>query len=127
QGGSCRGVAFRVAAAERENVLTYLRAREQVTAVYREIIAALRLIDSSDGEVIVPGLAYRVDRRHPQYAGQLDRETILRLVCQGEGISGHNRDYVINTHAHLAALGIHDPVLDWLAERLIPVEMGENI
>src|SRR5690606_20140821 len=56
QGGSCRGVAFRVAAAERENVLTYLRAREQVTAVYREIIAALRLIDSSDGEVIVPGL-----------------------------------------------------------------------
>ena len=36
QGGACRGVAYRVAAAKRADTLAYLRAREQVTAVYRE-------------------------------------------------------------------------------------------
>src|ERR1700716_2967019 len=35
RGGACRGIAYRVAAAEREKTVAYLRAREQVTMVYR--------------------------------------------------------------------------------------------
>ena len=31
---------------------------------------------------------------------------------------GANRDYVINTAAHLRALGLGDRLLDWLAEEL---------
>src|SRR3984885_15624043 len=37
RGGACRGVAFRVAAENRSEVVAYLRAREQVTSVYREV------------------------------------------------------------------------------------------
>src|SRR5579871_515675 len=33
-GGACRGIAYRVAPAERARTLSYLRRREQVTAVY---------------------------------------------------------------------------------------------
>src|SRR5580704_12234670 len=38
RGGNCRGIAFRVAGAQRSRTLAYLRAREQVTAVYRECV-----------------------------------------------------------------------------------------
>src|SRR5262245_2338593 len=33
RGGACRGIAYRVAAAERDGTLSYLREREQVTSV----------------------------------------------------------------------------------------------
>src|SRR5579864_7424696 len=36
RGGACRGVAFRVTATKRAATVEYLRAREQVTSVYRE-------------------------------------------------------------------------------------------
>ena len=35
QGGNCRGILYRVAAKNRAETITYLRAREQVTLVYR--------------------------------------------------------------------------------------------
>src|SRR6201985_3314095 len=41
-GGNCRGIAYRVAAADREKTIAYLRAREQVTTVYVE---SMRQID----------------------------------------------------------------------------------
>src|SRR5262245_60522137 len=36
RGGNCRGIAYRVAPANRSQTIEYLRAREQVTLVYRE-------------------------------------------------------------------------------------------
>ena len=46
--------------------------------------------------------------RHAQYAGKLDEETQFRIVAAAHGRSGANRDYVINTAAHLAELGMPD-------------------
>src|SRR5262245_37802272 len=43
RGGACRGIAYRVAAAERPTTLAYLRAREQVTMVYRETVRSIML------------------------------------------------------------------------------------
>ena len=43
RGGACRGIAYRVAAGERPTTLAYLRAREQVTMVYRETIRSIML------------------------------------------------------------------------------------
>src|SRR5438045_2941815 len=65
RGGTCRGIAFRVAAAERASTVAYLRAREQVTMVYREAMRAIWL----NGEPArkVTALCYVVDRSHPQY------------------------------------------------------------
>jgi len=113
-GGSCRGVAFRVAAAERDATIAYLREREQVTFVYRETILRARLADNRK----VAALAYVADRAHAQYASRLAREDILRHVRQGVGQSGPNPDYVRSTYEHLAALGIEDEALAWIVERL---------
>ncbi len=114
RGGSCKGIAFKVSAAEAAATIAYLRGREQVTLVYRELLLRTRLDDGRN----VSALSYAVDRNHGQYAGRLDRQELERLVLQGQGLSGANPDYVRNTQAHLAELGISDPTLEWLAERL---------
>src|SRR5262249_2283441 len=43
-GGMCRGLAYRVAAAYRKATIDYLRAREQVTMVYRECVRPIVLL-----------------------------------------------------------------------------------
>ena len=97
RGGACRGIAFRVAAAKRADTVAYLRAREQVTMVYREFVRPVWL--KTKPERAVPALCYMVDRSHPQYAGRLTLEQQLHHVRQGHGQSGDNRDYVIATVA----------------------------
>ena len=116
RGGSCKGVAFRVPGASADDAIAYLRAREQVTMVYREIRARARLADGRDIEV----LAYAVDRAHAQYAGALEPSELERLVAQGVGVSGANPDYVRQTYEHLVELGIEDRVLASIVARLSP-------
>ncbi len=111
RGGSCRGIVFRVTAEHRDETIAYLRAREQVTSVYKEAYLNAQLDDGRS----VTALSFIVDRNHPQYAGELAREDVARFVAQGQGVSGANPDVVRATQAHLAEFGIADPVLDWLA------------
>jgi glutathione-specific gamma-glutamylcyclotransferase len=116
RGGACRGIAYRVAAAARTETIAYLRAREQVTMVYRECVRRVWL--KSEPERTVSALCYMVDRSHPQYAGRLSLDQQLHHVRQGHGHSGPNRDYVIATVAALEALGLRETELHLLAERL---------
>jgi glutathione-specific gamma-glutamylcyclotransferase len=115
RGGMCRGIAYRVAASERESTIAYLRAREQVTMVYRESVRPVLL---AHPERRVQALCYLVDRSHPQYAGRLNLAEQLHHVRQAHGISGQNRDYVLAAVKELEALGCRDRDLHLLAERL---------
>jgi glutathione-specific gamma-glutamylcyclotransferase len=114
RGGRCHGVAFRIAPEEAAETVRYLREREQVTAVYLERRLPVRLAGGGK----VEALAYVVDRRHPQYAGRLPDQELLRFVRQGVGVSGANPDYVRSTHSHLLEMGVTDPVLAHLAAAL---------
>ena len=116
RGGACRGIAYRVAAAARAETIAYLRAREQVTMVYRECTRRIWL-DHDPGRPVL-ALCYMVDRSHPQYAGRLSLDQQLHHVRQGHGQSGANRDYVIATVAAMEALGLREGDLHLLAERL---------
>jgi cation transport protein ChaC len=114
RGGSCRGVAFRVAARAREATLAYLRERELVTSVYLEKTVALRFSEGGTA----PALAYVVDRAHRQYAGRLPLEEMTRLIAEGAGVNGDNPAYVRNTYEHLLRLDIHDGELAEVVRRL---------
>src|SRR5215467_8183162 len=116
QGGACRGVAYRVSGDGRAQTIAYLRTREQVTKVYREVMRPVVL--SAQPERRVSALVYVVDRSHPQYAGRLDLDEQLRHIRQGHGQSGPNRDYVLSTVKALEALGYRDRDLHVLSERL---------
>src|SRR3954466_6745073 len=87
-GGACRGIAYRVAASKRPATLTYLRGREQTTAVYREMVRSIWL--AGNPERRVDALCYVVDRGHPQYAAGLTHDKQLHIVRQAHGRSGHN-------------------------------------
>jgi cation transport protein ChaC len=116
EGGACRGIAYRVEQARRDDTLAYLRAREQVTDVYVETIKPVTLLDGSGREL--EATCYMADRRHPQYAGRLSLEKQAELVLSAAGLSGTNIEYVLNTVRHLEEAGIHDPLLAALAARL---------
>jgi cation transport protein ChaC len=116
RGGACRGIAYRVGRAARAGTIAYLRAREQVTMVYRE--AWRDVVLAGEPERRVRALVYVVDRSHPQYAGRLDLDAQAHFVRQGHGNSGANRDYVLATVGEIEAQGIRDADLHRLAERL---------
>jgi cation transport protein ChaC len=113
RGGACRGVAFRVAPRLRGKTVEYLRGREQTTNVYREVSRSVWL--GNDPRQRVSALTYVVDRGHVQYAGRLSLAEQLRLVQQGHGRSGNNRDYVLSTVRSIEAQGFRDAQLHRLA------------
>lgn len=116
RGGACRGIAFRVAENNRAAVIAYLREREQVTSVYREVMRSVWL--ENDARQRVSALVYVVDRGHVQYAGRLSLAEQHRHVLQGHGQSGLNRDYVTATVKAIEAEGFRDTQLHQLATML---------
>ncbi|TMK18116.1 MAG: gamma-glutamylcyclotransferase [Alphaproteobacteria bacterium] len=98
RGGTCRGIAYRVTAANRGDMRPIWLKREP--------------------ERRVPALCYMVDRGHAQYAGRLSLEQQLHHVRQGHGQSGANRDYVIATVGALEQLGYRETALHLIAQRL---------
>jgi cation transport protein ChaC len=105
-GGSCRGIAFRVDAARRDETMTYLRDRELRTNVYRERLAPIRLADGSGRTV--HAVTYVVRPGHWQVATGLAEPERLALIAAGRGNAGSNRDYVQATHDTLVRLGLAD-------------------
>lgn len=113
-GGSCQGVAFRIAAEAREETIAYLRERELVTSVYLERTVGLRFAEGRAARA----LTFIVDRAHEQYAGRLPVDEMATLVERGVGVSGDNPAYVRNTYEHLLQLDIHDAGLAEIVRRL---------
>lgn len=139
-GGACHGIAFRVADEDWEAASVYLRAREQVTNMYHELVKPVRLLERPAAKLLdfdeaaalearaasteaekVPALTFAVDRTHRQYAGRLSLEEQLHHVRQGHGQSGSCTDYVLNTVQHLREEGIRDQPLEKLAHALLRI------
>lgn len=115
-GGSCRGIAFQISPDHWDDTLRYLRSREQVTGVYRELTHRAVLLDGTHRPI--RALTFAVDRSHPQYTGKLPLAVQARLVAQGVGLSGCNLEYVLNTLARLRGLNCRDRPLEQLVQRL---------
>jgi cation transport protein ChaC len=109
RGGSCRGIAYRVAARDAAATLAYLDAREiDHYPVYRRSTVA---VDLGSGQR-VRAVTYTVDRREADYAGHLSVEQQAAMVAGAHGISGPNPDYLRQTVAHIHDMGLRDPALE---------------
>jgi cation transport protein ChaC len=111
RGGVCEGIAFRVAPERALDVLHYLRERELVSGVYREVNVP---IDIEGPGRHVRATAFVAERAHPSYAAALPLSVQARLIRGARGLSGANLDYFINTMRHLAELGIRERELERL-------------
>ncbi|RMF41290.1 MAG: gamma-glutamylcyclotransferase [Alphaproteobacteria bacterium] len=109
----CRGVAYRVGAAQAEETLAYLRERELVSYAYREERHPIRLDDGRQ----VTALAYVLDPEHEQTVTGLSLDAQAEIIARAEGRSGTNRDYLYSTREHLLDLGIEEPEI----EALVPL------
>jgi cation transport protein ChaC len=113
-GGTCHGVAFRVAAGAEAQTLADLRERELVSSAYLERHLTVDLAGGGQ----IQALVYVIDPDHVQYCGGLPLEEQARIIARASGGRGTNRDYLFSTAAHLAGLGIADADLEWLAARV---------
>ncbi|WP_425101742.1 gamma-glutamylcyclotransferase [Tropicibacter sp. S64] len=113
RGALCEGVAFRAEPGTEDETLAYLRDRELVSAAYVERTLTLDLDDGTR----IDALAYVIDRDHVQYC-RLSLEEQAQIIAKAVGGRGPNTEYLYNTAAHLAELGIPDAELNWLVDRV---------
>jgi len=126
-GGSCRGVAFQVAEADRADVIEYLHDRELGTYAYLPLTLPVELA----GGASVAAYCFVADTDHPQYAGDLPQDEAVAIIMEASGKGGLNRDYLINTVKEIDRHGYGEPQLrDLLAEvarRTGIIEQGGGI
>lgn len=115
RGGSCHGIGFQIAPENKDETIAYLRGREQVTMVYKEVMRPM-VVDDDGTRRSVEALFYIADRDHLQYAGRLSLDEQVRLVRQGVGVSGKNPEYLDNTVDHLMQMGVRDRFLEKVSQ-----------
>jgi glutathione-specific gamma-glutamylcyclotransferase len=113
RGGSCIGLAYQVSESRWQETLDYVRKREMITGVYREIVKRTYVEDT-----VVEAVTYAVVRSHPQCAPVMSVAETMGYVERGQGLSGRCTDYVCNTISHLRGMGVHDRGLEQLTPHL---------
>jgi cation transport protein ChaC len=113
-GASCRGMAMRVAQGQEQATLAYLRERELISSAYLERELIVRFADASTARAVT----YVIDPDHVQYCGGMPLEEQARIIAHAVGGRGPNAEYLYNTAAHLHEIGLHDPDLVWLTDRV---------
>jgi cation transport protein ChaC len=114
RGGSCEGIAYRLAAPQVRSELAIVWNREMLAGVYKPHWVPARLRDGRT----VTAVTFEVDTGHCQYCGDLSMERTAHHLAFAEGRRGPCRDYLANTAAHARALGIIDPYIEDLVERV---------
>lgn len=120
RGGACRGVAYRVPRRDAQSVLDYLQDREMPPSeetVYERRVLMVSLLDSGRE---VRAVAFVADRTRASYCRPM-AEDAAAAIARGLGQMGPNREYLLNTVAHLRAMGVRDSGLDRIAALLPPV------
>jgi glutathione-specific gamma-glutamylcyclotransferase len=106
RGGSCRGIAYRLAPATLAAEIDYLWTREMTGFVYH--MTPVRIATARGP---VAGYAFTVRRDSSDYAGRLSLDAAARVIATSKGDRGTGRDYLANTVRHLEQLGISDGAL----------------
>ena len=108
-GGSCQGLAYRIAQPRAAAELRRLWAREMPNSVYDA-----RWLAARTGQGPVRALAFTLSRRSPNYTGPLDDEQLLTILRHSNGRYGTTLAYLMETAAGLAAHGIRDRKIERL-------------
>jgi cation transport protein ChaC len=111
---SCQGVALAVAAGHETKTLEYLRERELISSAYLEKNLDVTLVDGRK----ITAVTYVIDETHDQYCGELALEEQAQIIATAVGGRGPNTEYLYNTATHLTQIGLHDPDLEWLTQRV---------
>jgi len=102
-GGSCRGMAYRIAKQRASAELERLWAREMPTGVYDP-----KWLPCRTPQGTVQALAFTLSRRSPAHTGRLPDAQMLEVLRCSVGRFGSTLDYLLETDASLRGCGIRD-------------------
>lgn len=111
-GAVCWGMAYRIAPADRDQVLATLDHREKGGYDRRQVVLHFRDRDA------VTGLVYLATPENPNYLGPAALDAIASQVRASTGPSGANVEYVESLARALREMGADDEHVFALAERL---------
>lgn len=114
RGGSCRGVAYQIAASDVANELQLLWRREMIAGTYIP-----RWVKVFMGGKIVQAIAFVINRQHSLYARSLSLDTTIESIATASGQLGSCADYLLQTIDGLATVGIKDETLNLLGDRVV--------
>lgn len=113
EGGHCLGIAFRIDIKDRLQIFDYLYEREMIGYAYKPTC-----VDVDINGKVVSAYTFIADPGHEQYAGKISETTAAEIIMRAEGISGLNRDYLLNTVQKLETEGFAEPDLMSLRQRV---------
>jgi glutathione-specific gamma-glutamylcyclotransferase len=113
QAGSCRGLAFRIAADAVHAESAILWRREMLRGGY-----CPALVPMTTPQGPITALAFVSNTAHPSYVGELPLAETAATIATGKGVLGTNRDYLVQLAAQLQALGIDDPYVERLSAQV---------
>ncbi len=112
-GGACKGVVFRIEAAQAREELGILWRREMYGGSYNARWVKLK---TSEGEI--RALTFVCNRKHPRYVPEICVLETASLITTACGDLGSCREYLENTVEHLAELGMRDSGLQRIVRAL---------
>ena len=113
RGGSCAGIAYRIAAPAVDIELDIVWRREMVTGAYAPTWVRLRTLEGT-----LDAVAFVINHAHERYAHKLTDAEIATVVAFARGQLGACRDYLFNTLQHLHELGVRDRGLERVAAQV---------
>lgn len=102
-GGSCNGVALRLAPDLVESETQILWRREMFSGVYKP-----RWVRTLSKRGAISAIAFTMDTQHERYAGDISSERAVHALATAEGRLGSSYEYLASTVAHLDELGVGD-------------------
>lgn len=121
-GGSCMGIAHRIAPEHVESETRILWMREMLSGAYIPT-----WVDLDIGGRLVRGVTFVINTDHPRYTPDVPIEEKARRIAKAEGHLGTNRDYLFRTVAALTSAGVSDPYIDELHRRVREIVPAEPI
>jgi cation transport protein ChaC len=120
-GGSCRGLAFRLAADTAAQELQLLWRREMVVGSYIPRWARVEADPCTGSHGCAEelrALVFVVNHDHPNYLGRLPFEQVATTLATASGRIGSGADYLFRTVDTLAAHGLRDGYVERLRSRV---------
>lgn len=113
QGGSCTGVALRIAEDVLADELSLLWRREMVANAY--IPRWVDVFSEESADPFGHAIAFTIDAAFPRYAGSLPEAKTVRRLATASGTLGSSAETLFRTRDGLRSLGVPDPTMERLA------------
>lgn len=113
QGGTCEGIAYRLAADQVKSIFPPLWQREMPSGAYNP-----KWVDCHSHGEIFSALAFVIDPQNDGYVPSMPIEQLREVIHRAHGINGPCIEYVLQTAHALKHANIADPKLELLVQHL---------